>query len=132
VLEHRVGESLPELLASTGERPGRDEDVQSSRTRSIWVLIEHHIGARSACGIHHVKLYRALTPHLLSDRLMVREHYRYVCLTTDLHRLGDSVDQAEAFLAQVRCVDAAGVDGDLRERNDFVGLRVEARDVAKP
>ena len=46
VLEHWIGQSLPELLASAGERPGWNEDVQSSRTRGIRILIEHHIGAR--------------------------------------------------------------------------------------
>ena len=62
----------------------------------------------------------------------MREHDRNPRLTSDLERLAHALEQAESFFAQVRRVDAAGIGGDLRQRDDFVGLRVEARDVAKP
>ena len=51
--------------------------------------------------------HRALAPHLLADGLVVREHDGNLRAPPDLERLAHAIEQADAFLAQVRRVDAA-------------------------
>ena len=132
VLDGRYRQPLAELRIATGHRPTGHQYPDARVRGGVRILIHHYIGAGLSCAVHHGQRESALAPHLLPHRLVMGQHHRNVRATSDLERFGHAVQQSDAFLAQMRRVDAPAVARHLRQRDHFLDVRVRAGQVQQP
>jgi len=92
-------------------------------------LVDHRIGPGGTRGVDHGERFHRRPPRGLADHLVMRQHDGDVRALADLECLSDTLEQAEALLAEVRRVEAPHPTGDFGESHHLVQLGEGARQV---